>query len=64
MCVDVLLTAMADWESIVCMSVDHDLSVRSPVDGHLSCFRFLAIINTAAIEQASEIPCLDTRSMV
>lgn len=46
------------------MSADHDLSVRSPVHGHLSWFRVPGCYKYSCYEQARGSPCLDTRSTV
>ena len=37
---------MADWSSIVCMC---HIFIHSSVDGHLGCFRVLAIVNSAGM---------------
>ena len=30
--------------------MDHNMFIRSPVDGHLGCFRFLTIVSDAAVD--------------
>ena len=37
---------LAEWYSIVDM---HNIFIHSSIDGHLACFHFVAVVNSAAV---------------
>ena len=42
----VLFFFLAEWYSIVDM---HNIFIHSSIDGHLACFHFLAVVNSATV---------------
>ena len=42
-------------ESYSTVYVHHDLFIHSSVDGHLGCFRVLAIVNSAAVNNGIRV---------
>jgi hypothetical protein len=51
------LFLMSEYYSIVLMN--HIFNIHSPVEGHLGCFQFLAIMNKAAMNIVDPVSLWD-----